>query len=289
MMSMPQNKTNSPNLVPIRARGSGLPVFLVHSALGSTGYYANLGRALARGGPLYGINSIGLFGGATPIRSFEEMASRYIEAIDSVCSGPVVIGGHSMGAYIAFEMCLQLGSARAPQCLDIDQAGPALAGMGTLIANDDVAAAVAALISVIASLYGRVLPASLDSIQQTLRTADEAGQLTLIGGWLKDLQFLPQSASDEMAAAFLEVLMANCIAETQWSPGERTYSGQLTIIRARDSLHGPEAYQGWQKHCSRQVQIREVSGSHATIMTQPHVLELATHLREVLSVPLRGN
>ena len=285
-MPTPQLETFPPNIVPIRTRGSGLPIFLVHSALGSTGYYADLGRALTLNAPLYGINSIGLFGGATPIRSFEEMATRYIEAVDSVCSGPVVIAGHSMGAYIAFEMCLQLGGARAPQCLDIDQAGPSLAGMGTLIANDDVPAAVAALISVIASLYGRTLPAPLDSIRQALATADEAGQLTLIAGWLKELQFLPRSASDDTAGAFLEVLMANCIAETQWSPGERLYSGRLTVVRARNSLHGPEAYEGWQKYCSQKIQIREVSGSHATIMTPPHVLELATHLREVLSAPL---
>jgi thioesterase domain-containing protein len=256
---------------------------LVHSALGSTGYYASLGRELPPEVPVYGLNSIGLFGGAEPVRSFEAMAERYLAACRELYpKGPWILGGHSMGAYIAFEMCLQAGESRIPRCLVIDQAGPAYAGMGTLISNADVAEAVASLISVIASLYEQALPAPVEVIRDTLASADEAGQLRHIAGWLRELRFLPQAASDAMAEAFLNVLMANCIAETQWSPGERTYAGELSIIRARDSLHEPEAYAQWQQYCSRQIQAREISGSHATIMSRPYVLELAARLCELL-------
>jgi thioesterase domain-containing protein len=263
-------------IVPLRPTGRGMPLFFVHSALGSTGYYANLARAMSGDAPIYGINSVGLFGDAAPLLSFEEMAARYIEAMRNVSpQGPYLVAGHSMGAYIAFEMCLQLGEIEAPHCLIIDQAAPSYAGFGTLISNAEVGDAVAALISVIAALYSQPLPAPLATIRETLSGLDEGRQLSQITVWLKALRFLPQSASEESAGAFLGVLMANTAAETKWSPGERSYAGTLTVIQAEDSIHPEEAYALWRNHCTQSVRHYSTPGNHATTMTPPHVQRLA--------------
>jgi thioesterase domain-containing protein len=291
-MEMPTLDLRSRIIVPIQPGGEGIPLFLVHSALGSTGYYASIGREWRDGPALYGINSVGLFGGAEPLQSFEKMAAVYIDAIRQLRPrGPYAIGGHSLGAYIAFEMCLQLGESEAPICFVIDQGAPAYARLWTAISSSpDPAQAAAMMISVVAALYMKPLPATPERIRETMAALDDEAQLAQMGLWLKQLGFLPQAASTETVAAFLGVVTANCVAGAQWSPGGRMYAGRTIVIKGGESRRDPKMYDRWQDHCHAAVEQREVPGNHATILTPPGVRQLAICMSGILNraAPIPG-
>jgi thioesterase domain-containing protein len=58
---------------------------------------------------LYGLRSLGLEAGETPLSSIEEMATHYLPAIRTLDPmGPYHLGGWSMGGIIALEMARQL-------------------------------------------------------------------------------------------------------------------------------------------------------------------------------------
>ena len=96
-------------LVSIQPDGTRRPLFCMHSAMGSVGYYAKLARDLNPDQPFYGVQSLGLEAEQEPLTRVEEMASYYLEAIRLIQRrGPYRLGGHSSGGLIAFEMARQL-------------------------------------------------------------------------------------------------------------------------------------------------------------------------------------
>ncbi|MDG2516356.1 non-ribosomal peptide synthetase [Lysobacter soli] len=99
-------------LVPIRPRGEGAPLFLVHAVGGNVLNYRPLAEAMPAGIPVYGLQALGLDGRTAPLDSVEKMAERYVREIRSVQPhGPYHLAGGSMGGIIAFEMAQQLMAA----------------------------------------------------------------------------------------------------------------------------------------------------------------------------------
>ena len=85
------------------------PLFCVHAVGGNVIEYHDLARHLGPDQPFYAFQSVGLDGRQTPLKSIEEMASHYIKEMRVVqTSGPYLLGGHSLGGMIAFEMACQL-------------------------------------------------------------------------------------------------------------------------------------------------------------------------------------
>ncbi len=97
------------SLVPIQPAGGRPPLFLVHPAGGQVFPYIHLARSLGFEQPCYGLQAAGLDDGQDRLTRIEDMASRYIHALQTVQpTGPYFIGGWSMGGVIAFEMAQQL-------------------------------------------------------------------------------------------------------------------------------------------------------------------------------------
>jgi amino acid adenylation domain-containing protein/non-ribosomal peptide synthase protein (TIGR01720 family) len=97
------------NLVMMHPSGSGRPLFLVHPAGGSVLSYVALTRHLSAEQPVYGLEAVGLEGREEPPTTVEEMARRYLISVRTVQpEGPYLLGGHSSGGIIAFEMARQL-------------------------------------------------------------------------------------------------------------------------------------------------------------------------------------
>lgn len=92
-------------LVPIQAEGSRPPLFCVHPAGGSPWCYLHLAGSLGRDQPFYGFQAPGLLGERDPVRTVEELARLYVEAMRSCQpAGPYRIGAWSSGGPVAFEM-----------------------------------------------------------------------------------------------------------------------------------------------------------------------------------------
>ena len=99
----------SQSLVPLRASGTGLPLFLVHDRLGFAMYYRHLLSDLKSDRPVFGLQPPPLDGKHRIARTIESMAADYITEIRRVQPhGPYFLAGHSFGGRVSFEIAQQL-------------------------------------------------------------------------------------------------------------------------------------------------------------------------------------
>ena len=97
---------------------AGAPLFLVHHVSGDVTSYRDLARYLSIGRAVYGLRAPELDTNERPPDRVESIASRYVLEVRAVQpSGPYLLGGHSAGAHIAFEMAQQLRSGGEPVAL----------------------------------------------------------------------------------------------------------------------------------------------------------------------------
>ncbi len=109
--------SSSPTLVPVRA-GTGVPLFLIHSASGSVMECLALVDSLKSRRPVYGLVARGLEGEQPALLRVEDMAASYIEQMRTVQpKGPYALAGYSFGGLVAFEIAQQL--RRAGERIDL--------------------------------------------------------------------------------------------------------------------------------------------------------------------------
>jgi amino acid adenylation domain-containing protein len=101
------------SLVPIQPDGTQPPMFCVHGGGGTVLHIEPLARRLGPDQPLYGLQSRGLYGGATPLKTVEEMATHYLSEMRQVQppGAPWHLTGYCFGSIVAFEMAHQLAAA----------------------------------------------------------------------------------------------------------------------------------------------------------------------------------
>jgi amino acid adenylation domain-containing protein len=100
------------SLIPIQPLGSKPPIFCIHGGAGTILHLAALARRLGNDQPFYGLQSRGLYGGALPLKTVEEMATHYLAEMREVWpSGPWYLGGYCFGTIVAFEIAERLTAA----------------------------------------------------------------------------------------------------------------------------------------------------------------------------------
>ncbi|MEI7865987.1 MAG: thioesterase domain-containing protein, partial [Chthoniobacterales bacterium] len=96
-------------LLVLRGSGSGVPLFCVHTGLGTGVEYRPLLAHLDVDTPVYSLQAQGIEGAVAFHASVEEMAACYIESIREIQSqGPYRLLGWSFGGTVAHEMARQL-------------------------------------------------------------------------------------------------------------------------------------------------------------------------------------
>lgn len=96
-------------LVPIRPKGTKMPLYLIHGAGLNVLLYQSLGNHLDPDRPIFAMQAKGLDGQSELSTTIEEMASDYIDEIrKNQPQGPYAIFGFSLGGFIAYEMGRQL-------------------------------------------------------------------------------------------------------------------------------------------------------------------------------------
>jgi aspartate racemase len=97
------------SLVPMQPNGTKPPVFCVHGGAGTILHLQRLTKHLGADQPFYGLQSRGLYGGAAPLRTVEEMAEHYLTEIRAVQPhGPYYLSGYCFGTIVAFDMAQRL-------------------------------------------------------------------------------------------------------------------------------------------------------------------------------------
>jgi len=97
------------SLVPIKPRGSKMPLYIVHGAGLNVLLFNALAMNMDEEQPVYGLQARGLNGIDEPLDVMEEIAANYItEIIAQNPTGPYALAGYSLGGTIAYEMAHQL-------------------------------------------------------------------------------------------------------------------------------------------------------------------------------------
>jgi amino acid adenylation domain-containing protein len=96
-------------LVPIKPKGSKMPIYIVHGASLNVLLFNTLAMHMDDDQPVYGLQAKGLNGIDEPFNRIEDMAAYYINAIlDKNPDGPYALAGYSFGGIVAYEMARQL-------------------------------------------------------------------------------------------------------------------------------------------------------------------------------------
>jgi amino acid adenylation domain-containing protein/non-ribosomal peptide synthase protein (TIGR01720 family) len=95
-------------VIPLRAEGSGRPLFCVHPGIGLSWGYAGLVQYLPPDRPVYGLQ-LPTISDDGDYRSIEQLANRYVEEIEAIApNGPYDLLGWSLGGVIAHAMAVEL-------------------------------------------------------------------------------------------------------------------------------------------------------------------------------------
>jgi amino acid adenylation domain-containing protein len=276
-------------LVAIQLGGSKRPFFCVPGAGGNVIYFYHLARHLGSDQPFYSLQPRGLDGKSEPHTRVEDMAAYYIEALQAVQpQGPYLLGGHSLGGWVAFEMAQQLlhqGHEVALVAI-LDTTAPVPTNKPVGVDWDD-ATWLTSLASIIERLFGKNLEVSYDALQPL----DPDEQLNYLKERLKMVNLLPPEAETTQIHGLVQVFKAN--HQAHYVPQE-VYPTRITLLRASE-VHLEEAASdelseilrhptwGWGELSAEPVEIHVVPGDHITMMTEPHVQVLAEQLRICLN------
>ncbi|GGW70849.1 amino acid adenylation domain-containing protein [Streptomyces caelestis] len=272
-------------LVPIRTGGDRRPVFFVHPMGGNVLCYVRFASYLHEDQPFYALQAAGADPGTEPLRSVEEIAASYIEAIRRVQpSGPYVIGGWSFGGFVAFEMARQLRAAGEDIArlvlLDTTALNP-----GRRLNTGDEALLGWFFWELLWLRRGGDSP--LELIPAELTTLDE--KFDFIARLAIDEGVLPAGSTGAVVRRLFHVYEANWKAAFAYRPDP--VDQDMILIHASEPL--PEVLNsmhtaiesmhrdpsnGWRERTTGDLAVVDVPGDHLTLMEEPHV---ATTVRVV--------
>lgn len=271
-------------LVPIQPEGTEPPFFCVPGNGGNVVYFNALARCLGRDRPFYGLQSKGLDGVSEPLARIADMAAHYVEALDATkYREPYLLGGHSFGAWVAFEMAQQLlrRGDQVARVFVLDTPAPAaLAGQSPESLDD------ATLMVMAAGVVERMYRVTLGITIETLAGLDGEGQIELFERRLREADVFPGGLRTSQVRGLLRVFKAN--SQATYQPRDTLPVG-LTLIRAAETHpeDGSTDWSGladspswlWEAHCGDDVDVHIVPGDHISMLAEPHVEELARQLK----------
>jgi thioesterase domain-containing protein/acyl carrier protein len=273
------------SLVTIQSRGAQPPLFFVPGGGGNVVYLYALARQLRCERPFFGLQALGLDGRSMPHGSIEEMAAAYLLEIQQLQpAGPYCLAGHSSGGWVAFEMARQLRDRgeEVEMVVIVDTPAP-ISRITTQDVDSDDALYLFKVARLIERWAGKELGISYESLQQL--SLDD--QMTYLGYRLQGVDILPPDASRTQVLGLVQVFKASTRSCMHYRPRGR-YDGSLTLLRAADihvedtgiriNLVADDDAWGWNQLVDDEVNVRIVPGDHITMMSEPHVRQLAGEL-----------
>lgn len=276
------------SLVPIRASGSKPPFFCIHGVTGDILWLKELAERMDEEQPFYGIQARGLDGEAEPFDRLEEMAGYYLEQIRRVQpTGPYYLGGYCMGGDIAYEVARQLQAAGevVPILTVIDPPPASLSERAPLNGRflvDFVLNSPYWLREFmrlgggeIASRVRRKGRVALHTLWQKIRSdaADSGMSATHVIDQADELPEYRQKLIESHLDALRHYTHAG-------------YDGEVIIYEAqsRPLLNPRNHAHEWLAYVARPITVRTVSGSHSSMLHEPHVTQLALDLQGSLDL-----
>ena len=288
-------------LVAIQPQGSKTPFFCVPGVGGKPFYLYNLGRYLGQDRPFYAFQAYdSLHGESEVLTSIEDIASNYLQAMRSVQpQGPYLLGGHSFGGKVAFEMARQLHHQHQEIGLlvMIDAQSPTIKEKPLLsyFMEWNHARWLMELVETVGVVGSKITGITYDLLNDL--TPDE--QLQFVLQQFKTNNALPSNTETKHLTKMMRVYKANSLAGTVYLPQE-IYPFPILLLRAEEMPPKPpkelnedlfvqiyanlaqDSTLGWNQFCSLPVNVQLVPGNHVSMMLEPQVQSLARHLKTAI-------
>ena len=261
-------------IVALQPRGSELPFYCVHPSSGSVLCYVPLARSLGHRRPFYGIHSPALDGrGVLPTR-IEDLAAEYLTGLRAVQNeGPYLVGGWSMGAFVAHEMACQLQEQGDEVPLLVLFDPPPL----PLLGEDGTE-----LTSGLRSLFPSVglgedgLAAALEGLGPA--ASDE--QLASLLNEARRARLTPDDMDASQLRRRLEVHSAHLEAMKNYRP--RPFAGRIALFRPSGSGNATAPQGDWAQIAAGGITRHTTPGDHHSMLQEPVVEVLGRELGRLL-------
>jgi amino acid adenylation domain-containing protein len=256
-------------LVLIKAGKDRSPLFCIHPIGGNLFNYYNLSKKLDLDRPIYGLQARGLDGKQPAFDRIEDMASDFIQAIQTIHPhSPYFLLGYSFGGIIAFEMARQLV-----------ERGEVVAFLGLL----DIRCP---LVPEISAPFYQWLDLQLNRLRKLTREQQIKYFIDKIiyrkrADYRSDL-VTTLCDLDMFTPELLNVLDRNITAKNNYQP--QVYSGAVNIFWTEYHDHYIDRYPdlGWGNLITGDLKLHYLPGNHSTIMKEPYVLILAEKLKSLI-------
>ncbi|MDY7092833.1 MAG: non-ribosomal peptide synthetase [Acidobacteriota bacterium] len=249
----------------------GRPFFCVHGIGGNVFLFMELARHLGDDRPFYGVQGWADLDDVDYLGSAQTMAARYVDVLRRVQpEGPYTLGGYSVGASVAFEICRLLveqgESVDRLVILDTDATPP----------DHPIDMKKVSFEGGMAQELGiPIEPEKLFSLppQERLGYVVETGVETGV---------LPAGFTVADAMRYLRVFQLTLNASLAYRP--EPLDVPVTLMRADDSPRDQDDLScGWGEVTSLPVQVFKMPGDQNTMMREPHVVTVAERLHAVLN------
>lgn len=264
-------------LVPIKANGTKVPLFIVHGAGLNVLNFINLSKHFDEDQPIYGIQ------GTKPkeyegwYESIEHMASHYIDAIVKVNpDGPYALAGFSFGGIVAFEMTRQL-----------KEQGKEVSLTALLDSYVDSSYYYQNFRRKQLVRYFDVTHRRLDFLKEML-VSWKAFKMRINGKkqYILERHFRKKKALTEQETLALEKFIE---ADTMVRKIVDRYhlkpqNFEVDLFRSKDDPNYKldPTHLGWKKAALKGVTIHNISGNHLEIVAPPNDIVLARLLQDIL-------
>jgi thioesterase domain-containing protein/acyl carrier protein len=246
------------HLITLQPEGGRRPLFLIHPLAGLIFPYYELALSLGTDQPVYGLQSVGIAGEASPLNQIEAMAERYLATIRQVQpEGPYQLAGWSFGGKVALEMAQQLHKAGQ---------------------------SVAVLAVIDARLHSTRLATFWHGSRMLL-----TNMLPYLGPYISDYLNLQSAHSTTKQSIFktsefkrlIQVFQANVWADSRYRP--QRYPGQVTLFKT--ATQHQDSTWGWGDIAAKGVELYQLPGHHMNVLRSPQVQVLAEKLSACLTQP----
>jgi len=264
----------SSTLVRLSGSGARTPFFLAPGASGNPFSYIELARRLGADQPVIGLQTPGLDGRGPSPETIEELAALHVASIREVhADGPYLLGGHSFGAAVVYEMARMLTEAGEEVALVaiIDLEHPEVAPEYPADRSD--AEWLADIADALARFTGQTLAITLEDLQ----AAPENQQHNLFLQSIIDAGIAPPNTDLSLVRALLQVYRSSTNALRNFHPGR--YEGNLAVFRAADGEASPHDDLGWSRCGAKRISAHTIPGDHISMIAKPNVDRLAAELR----------
>ena len=264
-----QKKSAASSLIAIQPQGSKPPFFCVHGYDG----YIHLARYLGPDQPLYGLAQH-LEGRKIRHIRIESIAAYYLDEVRAVQpAGPYLLGGHSIGGLIAFEMAQQLHrQGQEVALLALFDPGYPRSRKSLAAKFTDGAGRHFRNLSRL-GLKGR--------LGYILRTAIARAEWNLKAMRCKAYHWMHISLPPKLQTFYVdEVVYGKLYIKSKNKYSLNPYPGPVTLFKAED---GPDNVQIWRAVATKGLEVHKIPGNHLNMIGEPGMSVLADQLKDCLN------